>query len=224
MDEAAIRETLWAAAAPYTASPPPTAVELAYGPLFAALAPGVGADVYPLALELVYEGYLAHYRSARVLPADTPLTTRLLAGDQFDAAGLRLVARAGDIDGVALLTRLMASCSWLRSEAAPWDHDDDLWLLCVAGMASSASGGNGLAALRVFDDVAAACRRGRVERLPEIVRRGATTVWLRRPAPLLVALGLQAPGSHTDEMAAGPAPPASPSATATDLESGDDRP
>ena len=201
MDEAAIRETLWAAA-PYTAPPPPTALELVYSQLFDALAPGVGSDVYPPALELVYEGYLAHYRSARLLPADTPLTTRLLAGDQFDAAGLRLVARAGDLDAVALLTRLMASCSWLRSEDAPWGYDDDLWLLCVAGMASSASGGNGLAALRVFDEVAAACRRGRVERLPEIVRRGATTIWLRRPAPLLVALGLQAPERDGDESAA----------------------
>ncbi|HMK92703.1 MAG TPA: hypothetical protein VK576_06870, partial [Thermoleophilia bacterium] len=219
------RETLWAAAAPYAASPPPTPIELSYGPLFEALAPGVGADVYPLALELVHEGYLAHYRSARVLPADTPLTTRLLAGDQFDAAGLRLVARAGDLDAVALLTRLMASCSWLRSEGAPWDHDDDLWLLCVAGMASSASGGSGLAALRVFDDVAAACRRGRVERLPEIVRRGSATIWLRRPAPLLVALGLQSPERDGDERTPGPAPSAPSSATAaTGHEAGDDRP
>ena len=202
MDEVAIRETLRAAAAPYSTAPPPPDVALLYGPLFAALAPGVGDDVYPPGLELVYEGYLAHYRAPRLLPADAPLTTRLLAGDQFDAAGLRLVARAGDLDAVALLTRLMAACSWLRSEVAPWSYDDDIWLLCVAGMASSASGGNGLAALRVFDEVAAACRRDRVARLPDIVRRGATTIWLRRPAPLRVALGLEpAEDEHEEPVA-----------------------
>ena len=193
MDDAAIRDTLRAGAAPFSTAPPPPDLPLVYAPLFAALAPGARPDVYPPALELVYEGYLAHYRIPRLLPADTPLTTRLLAGDQFDADGLRLVARVGDLDAVALLTRLMASCSWLRSEGAPLSHDDDLWLLAVAGMASSASGGNGLAALRVFDAVAAACRRDRVDRLPAIVRRGAATIWLRRPSPLRVALGLEAP-------------------------------
>ncbi|MGD0997644.1 MAG: hypothetical protein ABR941_04930 [Thermoleophilia bacterium] len=192
MDDATIRETLRAAAAPFATAPPPPGPDLVYAPLFVALAPDAGASVYPLALEFVYEGYLSHYRVGRLLASDTSLPTRLLAGDHFDASGLRLVARAGDLDAVKLLTRLMASCSWLRAEGRPFAYDDDLWALCVAGIASSASGGNALAALRAFDDVGRLFEHGRVERLPDVVRRAATTVWLRDASPLRVALGLDA--------------------------------
>jgi len=192
MDDATIRETLQAAAAPFAPSPPP-GFDLVYGPLFVALAPEVGSGLYPLALEFVYEGYLSHYRVGRLLAPDTSLATRLLAGDHFDAIGLRLVARAGDLDAVKLLTRLMASCSWLRAEGQPFACDDDLWALCVAGIASSASGGNALAALRAFDEVGRLFERDRVERLPEVVRRAAATLWLRDAAPLHAALGLARP-------------------------------
>jgi hypothetical protein len=218
VDDAAIREALAAAAAAFATAPPsltpaatapsspdatsslvapsspdatsPPAVTLIYAPLFRALAPDVGPEVYPLALEFVYEGYLSHYRVGRLLGPETSVTTRLLAGDHFDASGLRLVAREGDLDAVRLLTRLMASCSWLRAEQQPFSYDDDLWALCAAGIASSASGGNAFAALRVFTDVGRLFERGRVERLPEVVRRGAATLWLRHASPLRAALGL----------------------------------
>jgi hypothetical protein len=195
---------LVATSAPDATSPP--AVALIYAPLFRALAPDVGPEVYPLALEFVYEGYLSHYRVGRLLGPETSVTTRLLAGDHFDASGLRLVARAGDLDAVRLLTRLMASCSWLRAERQPFSYDDDLWALCVAGIASSASGGNAFAALRVFTDVGRLFERGRVERLPEVVRRGAATLWLRHASPLRAALGLaEAPHAPGE-----PAPDAAP--------------
>ena len=190
MDDDAIRDALRAVAARFTKAPPP-AFELVYAPLFAALAPEAGHTTYPLALEFVYEGYLSHYRDARLLAPDTSLSTRLLAGDHFDASGLRLVARGGDLDAVKLLTRLMASCSWLRAENRPFAYDDDLWALCVAGIAATASGGHALAALRAFDEVDRLFERDRVERLPEVVRRTAETLWLRHPAPLRAALGLE---------------------------------
>jgi len=196
MNDATIRETLRAAAAPFSTAPPP-AVELLYGALFSALAPDAGPDIYPLALEFVYEGYLSHYRVGRLLAPDTTLQTRLLAGDHFDASGLRLVARSGDLDAVKLLTRLMASCSWLRAEGCPFAYDDDLWVLCVAGMASSASGGNAIAAMRAFDEVGRVFERHRVERLPEVVRRAAPALWLRDAAPLRAALGLDEPPHGT---------------------------
>jgi len=173
----------------FPGAPPPPACTLVYGPLFAALAPHGPSD-YPLALEFVYEGYLAHYRSPRLLAADTTPATRLLAGDHFDASGLRLVARTGDLDAVRLLTRLMASCSSLRAEGRPYAYDDDLWALCVAGMASNATGGNAFAALRAFDEITSLFARGRSERLPDVVRRTAPTLWLTDPAPLLSILGL----------------------------------
>lgn len=219
MDDTAIRAALAAAAAPFAtppaisaatpetaaATPSPPRFDLVYAPLFRALAPDVGPEVYPLALEFVYEGYLAHYRVSRLLGPDTSVATRLLAGDHFDASGLRLVARAGDLDAVRLLTRLMASCSWLRAEHQPFAYDDDLWALCVAGVASSASGGSAFAALHLFDEVGRLFERGRVERLPEVVRRGAATLWLRHASPLRAALGL------VDETAVATAPaPAAP--------------
>ncbi len=189
MNDETIREALRAAAAPFQTAPPPPVCALVYGPLFAALAPGGPSD-YPLALEFVYEGYLAHYRCPRLLAADTTPATRLLAGDHFDASGLRLIARCGDLDAVALLTRLMASCSFLRAEGQPYAYDDDLWALCVAGMAANASGGNAFAALRAFDEVAGLFARGRSERLPDVVRRAAAGIRLTDPAPLLSIRGL----------------------------------
>jgi hypothetical protein len=106
---------------------------------------------------------------------------------------------------VKLLTRLMASCSWLRAEGRSFACDDDLWVLCVAGIASSASGGNALAALRAFDEVGRLFQRDRVERLPEVVRRAATTLWLRDAAPLRVALGLEAALAPVERADAAPA-------------------
>ncbi len=214
MDDATIRETLRAAAAPFATVPPP-GFDLVYAPLFAALAPDAGPGLYPLALEFVYEGYLSHYRVGRLLERDTSLPTRLLAGDHFDASGLRLVARAGDLDAVKLLTRLMASCSWLRAEARPFTWDDDLWALCVAGIASSQSGGNALAALGAFDEVGRLFMRDRVERLPEVVRRAAATIWLRDATPLRVALGLDAAPAPAAPAPAGPES-AAPAAVAAD--------
>ena len=219
MDDATIRETLQAAAAPFAtaqSASSPSGIDLVYGPLFVALAPEVDSGLYPLALEFVYEGYLSHYRVGRLLAPDTSLATRLLAGDHFDAIGLRLVARAGDLDAVKLLTRLMASCSWLRAEGQPFACDDDLWALCVAGIASSASGGNALAALRAFDEVGRLFQRDRVERLPDVVRRAATTLWLRDAVPLHAALGLAGPPevAAPPEVASPPAVVAAPDVAA----------
>ena len=190
MDDGTIRDALCAVAARFAPTPPPD-FELVYAPLFSALAPEASDTTYPLALEFVYEGYLSHYRDPRLLTADTALSTRLLAGDHFDASGLRLVARGGDLDAVKLLTKLMASCSWLRAEHRPYAYDDDLWALCVAGIAATASGGHALAALRAFDEVGRLFERDRVERLPDVVRRAAGTLWLRHPAALRRALGLE---------------------------------
>jgi len=207
VDEQAIRDALRAAAAPFVTAPPPPALELVHAPLFCALAPAAAA-AYPLALEFVYEGYLAHYRGPRVLAPDTTLPTRLLAGDHFDASGLRLVARQGDLDAVKLLSGLMASLSWLRAEERPFAYDDDLWALCVAGIASGAVGGNAVAALHAFDEVGRLFERDRAQRLPDLVRRSAASLWLRDPAPLRAALHLDDAAGAANAPPAGHAPPA----------------
>jgi len=192
VDEERVRRALCETLAPFgveaDAGGP---AELPYGRLYAELTGGAAGDPYPAAIESVYEGYLLHYRESRLLPPDASLETRLLAGDHCDACGLRIVASGGDLDSVELLTRLMATCSWLRAEGLSFAYDDDLWALTVAGLASVRTGGNAVAGLRAFDEVALAIVRGRVERLPEVVRRAAAALYLKDPRPLRAALGLE---------------------------------
>src|SRR5271155_5407497 len=59
-------------------------------------------EEYELLVEAIYEGYLLHYGSPRVVrPADEDL--RLLAGDQLYAIGLALLVGLGDTAAVAEL-------------------------------------------------------------------------------------------------------------------------
>ena len=106
---------------------------LRWGLLFAAL-DDAGDDEYGRAVELIYEGYLFHYRRSRVTAAACDRETALLAGDVYYARGLRLVAARGDADAVGLLSRLMAACSYLRSVGAPFAADDALWAWTMAGL------------------------------------------------------------------------------------------
>ena len=150
MAEAALQQGLAAAAAALRVVAPAETgdVPLLYGPLLAAVASASDDDA--LAFELIYEGYLLHYRQGRLL---RPLSreTSLLAGDFFYARGLRLVARRGDIEAVDLLTRLMASCACLRAAQAPFSHDDDLWVVTVAAIGALRAGGVADPALALFE-------------------------------------------------------------------------
>jgi len=70
----------------------------------AASGPRARADPgeYELLIEAIYEGYLLHYGSPRVVrPAEEDL--RLLAGDQLYAIGLALLVKLGDTAAVAEL-------------------------------------------------------------------------------------------------------------------------
>lgn len=102
-------------------------------------APELGSSPHSyaaLAVELVYEGYLLHYRNSRVLDGELDEKARLLAGDYFYAHGLRLVAQAGDLDAVGLLAQLMAACSYARIENVPLVVDDALWDLTALAVGS----------------------------------------------------------------------------------------
>jgi hypothetical protein len=152
---------------------------------FGALAPGdaslryaavVGPDGQtdlPLAIELVYEGYLLHYRQSRALAPGCPAETLLLAGDYFYAHGLRLVARVGDIDAVALLTRLMAACSFLRVQQADFATDDDLWELTALAVGARHCR---QAASRAYDALDALIATGRTADLTAAAAAGLAAV------------------------------------------------
>jgi hypothetical protein len=135
---------------------------------------GRPADL-PLAIELVYEGYLLHYRTSRALVPGDPAETLLLAGDYFYAHGLRLVARTGDMGAVALLTRLMAACSFLRVQQAALATDDDLWEL-TAFAVGAGDGPCRVAATGVYDHFEGLIAASRTADLPAAAAAGLTAV------------------------------------------------
>jgi len=191
----------------------PGRVELRWGALYAALG-GPHTD-YVAAIELMYEGYLLHYRESRALAvADDEGETALLAGDSAYAEGLRAVARRNDVVSVRLLARLMSACAFLRDEGLPFVHDDALWAYTVAAMAAGdgaaappGAEGDGAAArpgvetgvrssavregdgpAKLFDDVDEAFRDGRGDQVADLVAAAVPGLRLRDAAPLLAAL------------------------------------
>jgi hypothetical protein len=187
LDVAAVRDGLSVAGLAFgsPASPPAT---LRWGPLFAAL-DGLGDQDYATAAELIYEGYLFHYRESRVsaTPPDAR-DTALLAGDFFYARGLRLIAARGDAEAVGLLARLMAACSHLRSVGAPFATDDALWAYTMAGLAALRGGTPAGIVVALFERFDAAVADGAAVDVDDMVRSAVKLLGLRDEAPLRRAL------------------------------------
>jgi hypothetical protein len=195
---AAIHEALVSAAVTFSIlapQPRPGAEGERYSPLFTALAAesqgadrdaetAAGSADYPLAIELIYEGYLLHYRRSRVASPGDDHASRLLAGDYLYARGLRLVAAAGDVDSVCLLTRLMAVCSYLRAEGADFAFDDDVWAFSVAALAALSLGCPVTRPEATFSAIEGAIVDGELERVPGLLREGAAALALRDARPL----------------------------------------
>jgi len=166
---------------------PDAAPVLRWGLLYAALAAWSERDIS--ALELMYEGYLLHYRESRIVQSPVgDLETGLLAGDVFYARGLRLIATAGDVDAVVLLTRLMSTCSVLRSIGAPFEADDVLWASATAGLVALSSEVPRADTVKVFDDVDAGLERGGGLDIAALALAAAPRLRLPVPAPLLAEL------------------------------------
>jgi hypothetical protein len=89
------------------------------GLLADALAEPPGEPEYNrLAVEAVREGYRLHYGRPRVIAtADEDLA--LLAGDRLYALGLDELARAGDLETIALLADVISACAQAHAEARP---------------------------------------------------------------------------------------------------------
>jgi hypothetical protein len=158
MDLAAGVAAALAAAGEAFGPAPAAAPEPRWGALYAELDSAADA-AHATDIELIYEGYLLHYRESRALalPAGD-LETRLLAGDCFYARGLRGIAARGDAAGVGLLARLMAACSYLRSAGAAFSDDDALWAYTTAGLVALHHGADPADVEALFDDVEAAFR------------------------------------------------------------------
>ena len=245
-DQAAVADALREAVRCF--GPPAAATPaLRWGPLFAALdadaSAGAGAEDLPgtaherrtahparvghaaggpgyvTAIELIYEGYLLHYRQSRVGgPEMAGRETALLAGDCLYARGLRLIAVRGDAQAVGLLARLMAACSYLRSVGAPFAADDALWAYTMGGLAALRHGVAAATAASLFDELDAALTGAVVVDLPALAAAAGRRLGLRDATPLERALanvtGEAAEGVVATEHAVGPMAPAAAGAAA----------
>jgi len=181
--EAALR----AVAAPLALVEATAPVDLRWGPLFAAL-DRRDDGAFLEAIELIYEGYLVHYRTGRLATiAADDRQTALLAGDVFYAHGLRTIANRGDVHSVALLTRLMSACSCLRSLAEPFAVDDALWAYTMAALAAVRAGVPPAEAGAFFDEIDAELGMGAPADALARAAAAAAALHLPHPAPLATA-------------------------------------
>jgi hypothetical protein len=94
-------------------TPPPGPAQLAAsGPRVA----GRAAD-YELLLEMIFEGSLLHYGTARVVHTDDP-DLALLLGDQLYALGLARLAAMGDLEAVDALATVISRLAQAHAEDA----------------------------------------------------------------------------------------------------------
>jgi hypothetical protein len=99
-------------------------------------ADGRGED-YALLVEAIYEGYLQHYGTGRVLQPDEP-DLALLAGDRLYALGLARLAELGDLEAVAELADVISLAAQAHAEESP-ERAAAAW---VAGVAAVGHGGS----------------------------------------------------------------------------------
>jgi hypothetical protein len=80
---------------------------------------------YELLLEMIYEGSLLHYGSARVIQTDDP-DLALLLGDQLYALGLARLAALGDLEAVDVLADVISSLAQAHAEGKP-ERASGIW-------------------------------------------------------------------------------------------------
>jgi hypothetical protein len=103
---------------------------------------------FAVAVETIYEGYLAHYGRPRLfVPPDDEAA--LLLGDYLYAHGLVRIAELGDVRAVAQLAALISLCAQLRADGA--GGDGVAWAATVALLGANAELEDALATLGAGD-------------------------------------------------------------------------
>lgn len=95
-------------------------------------------DIFHLALEYIFEGYLLHYGASRLLESDDD-NFRLLAGDYMYARGLNNIASLDDLFHITILADLIKLCSYIHCEKVDSSAALKSWCLatlCLAGRAA----------------------------------------------------------------------------------------
>lgn len=106
---------------------PPGGASAAGPAQLAAAGPRASADPaeYELLIEAIYEGYLLHYRTPRLVR--TPeADLALLAGDQLYALGLARLVALGDVAAVAELADVITLCA-LAHGAGSAELAQEVW-------------------------------------------------------------------------------------------------
>jgi hypothetical protein len=95
---------------------------------------------YALVVESIFEGYLLHYWTGRLLDlADEDL--RLLGGDFLYALGLSRLAALGDVEAVTELADLISLCARVHAAGSARDAvapASSAWAICSLGVAGGA--------------------------------------------------------------------------------------
>jgi hypothetical protein len=123
---------------------------------------------FALAVETIYEGYLAHYGRPRLFaPADGDVA--LLLGDYLYAHGLVRIAATGDVDAVARLAALISVCAQLRGDGR--GGDGAAWAATAALLSDGAALDDALTELRERADPEALLAAARAAAGDEPVER-----------------------------------------------------
>jgi hypothetical protein len=109
-----------------------------YGAI-AANGPRASADPteYDFLVEAIYEGYLLHYATPRLLGEGDP-DFALLAGDRLYALGLERLVALGDLEAVRELADVIALCALLTSRGQG-AHCEAVWAAGVQAVAHGPS-------------------------------------------------------------------------------------
>jgi hypothetical protein len=91
---------------------------------------------YALLMEAIFEGYLQHYGSGRVVRPDDP-DLALLAGDRLFALGLARLAELGDLAAVSELADVISLAAQAHAEGDA-ERAEAVW---AAGAAAVGHGG-----------------------------------------------------------------------------------
>lgn len=114
-----------------------------YADLFAAACSGRKLhDGYRFAIEYIFEGYLLHYGTSRLLEPESTFF-RLLAGDYMYARGLDRLAALGDLFCIRMLADLISFCSFIHCQELDPGLCLSAWSLATLGVAENAAGEGG---------------------------------------------------------------------------------
>lgn len=100
------------------------------------------APHYCLSLEYIFEGYLLHYGSSRLLAPGSG-NFDLLAGDYMYARGLNHLAALDEPECIRLMSELISLCSFIHSEGLGPRLARDAWAMSALRLADRAAGGTG---------------------------------------------------------------------------------